>query len=212
MLKNDGNARIELSAVNITKTVHINVKYAEIPSNFKGFIEKDGIISFNSLNFSRKKDTKTAEWNAINGLGHNSDVMTIIPPNAHSYKNIDDITAHAPVMEFDFYTAATGKAYITTYCLPAHGSDSAKLRYAIGIDEQIPAIVNTEAAEYTRTWSENVMRAMAVNRSECVIKKAGIHTLKLYMADAGLLIEKIVINTREFEKSYFGPPETKIKI
>jgi hypothetical protein len=201
---------IELSACGITKTVNVQVSAAGIPTLFKGFIEKDGIVSINACNYSRKKPSACDQWSSVSGLGHNCDVMTIYPQNTAGFSNIDDIIKNAPVLEYDFYALNSGAVTITTYCVPAHKNNSdMNLCYAIGIDEHTLCVTDTEAAEYTNQWSQNVMRAMTINHSSHVIDKIGAHTLKLYMVDPGLLIEKIVIQSSvSIKESYFGPPQT----
>ena len=38
----------------------------------------------------------------------------------------------------------------------------------------------------------------------------GAHNLKIYMVDAGVVLDKIVIDTGGLKPSYLGPPETRI--
>lgn len=38
----------------------------------------------------------------------------------------------------------------------------------------------------------------------------GAHVLKIYAVDAGVVLDKIVINTSGMRLSYFAPPETKV--
>jgi hypothetical protein len=44
------------------------------------------------------------------------------------------------------------------------------------------------------------------------IAAAGAHTLKIYMVDPGVLLEKIVIDNGGLRPSYLGPPETLVNI
>ncbi len=209
----NASAKIEISAAGVTKTVDVrlhNPSGSLLPS--KCFIEKEGVVSINACNYSRQVNGVDSIWDTISGLGHNCDVMAVFPPDTASCTDISDIIKTSPALEYDFYAFTCGKAKITTYCIPAHRNQSGiSLRYAVGIDDRPPVVVDIEAAEYTQVWSENVMRAMAINKCDCLIEKSGLHTLKLYMVDPGLLIEKIVIHTDDLKKSYFGPPQTMIK-
>ncbi|HEY0724041.1 MAG TPA: hypothetical protein VGD41_08685, partial [Pyrinomonadaceae bacterium] len=43
------------------------------------------------------------------------------------------------------------------------------------------------------------------------VATAGAHTLKIYMVDAGVVLDKIVIDTGGLKPSYLGPPETRVR-
>ncbi len=83
------------------------------------------------------------------------------------------------------------------------------LRYAAAIDSEGPQIVDVESEEYSRAWGGNVLRAAALGATTHDIKAAGAHTLKIWMVDPGVVLDKIVIDLGDVKKSYLGPAETR---
>jgi hypothetical protein len=57
-----------------------------------------------------------------------------------------------------------------------------------------------------------VLNASTTGVSVHEIAAAGVHTLKIYMVDAGVVLDKIVIDTGGLKPSYLGPPETQLRL
>jgi hypothetical protein len=83
------------------------------------------------------------------------------------------------------------------------------LRFAVGIDEQPPQLVTVglDAEVSSQKWAQNVLNNAALGTTKLSISP-GKHTLKIYMVDAGVVLDKIVLSKGILEPSYFGPPET----
>jgi hypothetical protein len=57
-------------------------------------------------------------------------------------------------------------------------------------------------------WERNVLRAAALAVSDATVAAAGKHTLKIWMMDPGVVMDKIVVDFGGLAPSYLGPPET----
>jgi hypothetical protein len=89
------------------------------------------------------------------------------------------------------------------------------LRIAVSFDDQTPQVVTIVPEKYdgqngNRDWEESVRNNARVVSSTHVIENAGSHTLRLWMIDPGVVVEKIVVDTTASRKAatYLGPPES----
>jgi hypothetical protein len=89
---------------------------------------------------------------------------------------------------------------------PTHHIHASRgLRYAAAIDQAAPVIVDIEKG---RDWSDGVLRNAVWASAEFRIERAGRHTLRLWMVDPGVVLDRIVIDLGGLRPSYLGPPET----
>jgi hypothetical protein len=65
--------------------------------------------------------------------------------------------------------------------------------------------------EWKGKGAENVLRNASINRSVHTINKLGRHTLKFWVIDPGVVLQKIMINFGGSKPSYEGPGETKLE-
>ena len=56
----------------------------------------------------------------------------------------------------------------------------------------------------------HVLNATTTGTSTHQVTRIGSHVLRIYMIDAGVVLDKIVIDAGGIRPSYLGPPETKI--
>ena len=57
-------------------------------------------------------------------------------------------------------------------------------------------------------WSRAVSDGVRRVKSKIVVDQPGYHTLKLWMVDPGVVLEKIVVSQGPVHPSYLGPPES----
>jgi len=70
----------------------------------------------------------------------------------------------------------------------------------------VPATAN--AGDSNRSWEESVKINARYAMAKASIEKPGYHTLKFWMVDPGVVLQKIVVNTGGLKPSYLGPPES----
>ena len=152
--------------------------------------------------FTRHTDRNGAGWRTIPDLGRTGDTVAVFPTTTPS---LDDPTK-GPSLEYDFYVFHPGKARVLVTALPTQRIHAGRhLRYAVAIDDSSPAVVNLEDAG---RWEDNVLRAAVTGASDAAVGKPGKHTLRIWMMDPGVVLDKIVLDFGGMKPSYLGPPET----
>ena len=57
-------------------------------------------------------------------------------------------------------------------------------------------------------WETTVKNNSRTSKSTHTLDQPGYHTLKFWMIDPGVVLQKIVVNTGGVRPSYLGPPES----
>jgi hypothetical protein len=89
------------------------------------------------------------------------------------------------------------------------------LRIAVSFDNQTPQVLTVVPEKYdaqngNRDWEESVRNNARVATATHMIEAAGAHTLKVWMIDPGVVVERIVVDTPASRRaqSYLGPEES----
>lgn len=169
-------------------------------------------LSVNAEHFTRNLSRNGAEWRPIAGLGRNADALAVFPTITPSITLPGQIILQSPELDYDFVTPNAGSFQVTVYAVPTHRINATRgLRYAVAIDGQQPQLVDFEQASgdsTNRVWQQNVIRNASVTRTQHTLPDPGHHTLKVFMVDPGVVLEKFVVSSHPLPESEFGPPET----
>ncbi len=178
----------------------------------KGFIEADGYVSIEAEHFTRKTKTSEAHWDKIDGLGRTLSGMTIFPVTAASV-----LPPHASrCLEYKVYLHNSGKVEVESMLSPSLNFVAGRgLRFALSFDNQAPQIVTAVPEDYSvgsgdanRDWGKVVSDSVRTVKTALALDAPGEHTLKFWMVDPGVVLQKLVVDTGEVRPSYLGPPES----
>jgi hypothetical protein len=184
----------------VTVSVHIrNVT----DSNIKGFVESNAYISIEAEHFSRKVNSNKVQWKVIRDLGRTLSGVTTFPVTAVSQ------TSEAR-LEYDVHLFTDGDVTINAYFSPTLNFNNNKgLNYAISIDNEIPQTVNLHGTYTNRDWESWVADNVIVKTTQHKAQGSGKHVLKFWSVDPVVVLQKIVIETKDRACStYLGPPES----
>jgi hypothetical protein len=177
------------------------------------FAESGGVVSILAEHYSRKTDRPGAAWQVIPGLGRTGDAVAVLPADAPSVDPAVAVTA-PPVLQYDLSLVHAGAMTIHFNLIPTQPiTYGTGLRFAVAVDDAAPQVVTINAGVgpevgTSRAWQENVLNNTTATAIQQVFGTPGAHTLKIFMIDAGVLLEKIVIDAGGLRPSYLGPPET----
>ncbi|GLB53495.1 hypothetical protein NBRC110019_25360 [Neptunitalea chrysea] len=177
-----------------------------------GFLENNGIVAIEAEHFTNNTKGKYVSWEVIPNLGRTGSSIVVTPMNADRQK----LNKNTALAEYQFTTFEDGDLRVETYLSPTQNYQKTEgLKFAIAIDDEQPQIVNVNKDEmkpdwqYAGWWTKSVADHIKKRVSEHKNIKAGIHVLKIYAIDPGVVIQKFVINAGGLKPSYLGPPESK---
>lgn len=189
------------------ETVEINASVKNHPAKIKGFIPDDGVISIEAAHYTSKKAGTSAEWKILPDFGKTLSAVTPFPATA---KAQTPGTSGSPVLEYLINTAEAGKLKIAAYLAPTlNFQDNNGLMYAVSIDGEKPQLVNINPEKASRSWDRNVADNINIQTTIHEVKTAGAHTVKIWMVDPGIVLQKLVISPENYvEQTFLGPPES----
>ncbi len=174
-------------------------------SSLHGFVEADGYVSIEAEHYTRKTDTAQASWQKIDDYGRTLSSMTIFPVTAKSVTPPTD----SPCLEYQMYLFHPGKLEVEAILAPTLNFVPGRgLRYAISFDDQPPQIIDALSHNTQRDWAQSVEDSVRKVKSTHTVEGVGYHTLKVWMVDPGVVLQKLVVNLGDVKPSYLGPPES----
>jgi hypothetical protein len=179
-------------------------------TSLNGFVEGDGCVSIEAEHYTAKIDSGANRWIKIPDYGHTLSAMRTDGP-------VDTLTTpgkDSPRLEYKMYLFTSGKVEVeatvgpTLNFMPNRG-----LRYAVSFDDEAPQTVtivpaNFKAQNGNREWEESVKDSGRYPQSTHTIDRPGYHTMKIWMVDPAVVLEKLVLNTGGVRQGYLGPPES----
>ncbi|MBN2020275.1 MAG: glycosyl hydrolase 115 family protein [Sedimentisphaerales bacterium] len=175
-----------------------------------GFAEADGCVSIEAEHYTKKTDAGEVRWEKIDDYGRTLSSMTIFPVTAHSVTP----PTNSPCLEYKMFIFNPGSVTVEAYLAPSLNFFAGKgLQFAMSFDDQPPQIINFVSKDYivdysNNNWQDSVRNGVRKIKSSHRIVEPGYHTLKIWMVDPGVVLQKIIVNTGGVRPSYLGPPES----
>lgn len=189
-----------------------DVAHSIVPENAEQpafYEDEESGVSMEAAHFTRAVHSNGINWTVIPELGRTLSSITPFPVTAPGQQP----GGNSPHLEYDFYTFSKGNFTVQAFCSPTLNfhNTAEGLQYAISIDDEIPQIISLnkgDAITNSGIWNKWVAENIIIKTSSHTIEKAGRHTLKFWMVDPAVVLQKLVIDFGHLKSTYLGPPET----
>ncbi|KJD34829.1 hypothetical protein PK35_02870 [Tamlana nanhaiensis] len=191
------------------RDIQINISTAFENTSENSLVEKHGRIIGYANGFTKNISKENSNWQPIKGLGHTQSVMQAAPFQSGSISNFDD----AAVLEYELFAETiTDVAWLTLVAIPTHPlTTSGQVRVGVQWNDNPIEIIDFKTEGRSSTWKQNVLSNTAKKQLKVSVDSKGKQTLKIYMLDAGFLLDYFVLDTMGEEKTpYRIPAETKV--
>lgn len=207
------NTQVRFSGANTNFIVPVATfnPSVQLRSSFDGFIEADGYVAMEAEHFSQQTGEGANRWIKIPDYGHTlSGLRADGPPEVIATPGQD-----SPCLAYELYLFHAGDVAVETIVGPTLNFIPGRaLRYAVSFDAAAPQTVTVVPAEFdarngNRDWEASVRNNCRRIVSTHSLGSPGYHTLKIWMIDPGLVLQKIIVNTGGVKPSYLGPPPSQ---
>lgn len=203
---------IVISGAEGTVTVRAEIDWIDlngVPP--KTFVETHDVVSIEAEHTVTRVMADSVEWKTVNSYGRTLSSVKMYPDTV-SFSE----PARSPYLEYRVSIRQDGEYSLTAYVAPTnHLSPVCGLKYAAGFDGHNPVIADAlppgfEGGNHDNgAWCRAVMDNIHVTATTHTLSK-GIHTLRFYGLDAGLVLQKLVLSAGPLPYSYLGPEESYI--
>jgi hypothetical protein len=171
--------------------------------NAEGFVESDGYVAIEAADTTARTADSVAHWEELPGFGETRSAMTIFPVTAASN------TASDASLQYRLYLYDSGSFTMQAVLAPTLNFVPGRgLRFAVSVDDGPRTLVDALEHNAQADWEQAVSDGVRKVSVPLSIATPGDHTLKLWMVDPGVVLERIVIYRDHLPPSYLGPPES----
>lgn len=188
-----GGARIQVSAV----------KPAGRP---RGFVEADGYISLDAASAIVRGNSEQAGWQEIPGHGRSGSSMAAMTELDYQVKEI----TKGPCLEYPLYFHSAGEFSLQAIAAPTLDFVPGRgLRFAVALDDEPPQVVDLLADNSQSAWEQAVLDGVRQISTPLKVTRPGEHTMRIYLVDPAVVLQKLIIDTGGLKPSYLGPEQSQ---
>ena len=171
--------------------------------NAEGLVESDGYVSIEAAGTTARTSDAGAQWEELPGFGLTRSAMTVFPVTAAS-----NLSSSAS-LQYRMYLYDSGNFTMQAILAPTLNFVPGRgLRLAVSVDDGPRTVVDALEHNAQSDWETAVSEGVKKLAIPIAIAAPGYHTLKVWMVDPGVVLEKIVVYHDHLPPSYLGPPES----
>lgn len=203
----DSSASISVSGDSASETVDVKVSNPPAPArtDLDGYVEANGYVAIEAEHFHETVSRGGAAWRVLPGLGRSGDSVKVFPDVSSSVT--ENHAANAAELAYKIYFFSTGSFPLTIHRLPTLNTGGS-CRLALAVDDGPAQTLSGAESVDDSAWKTNVVEQIEKLGTSIQIDTPGYHTLRVWMVDPSIVIDRIVIDTGGLLPSYLGPPES----
>lgn len=174
----------------------------------RGFVEANGYVSIDAAHFEQRVARGGARWRVVRGLGRRTGAVEAVPSTAASVTS--DFASRAPELRYRVRFSSTGTFPVTVFRLPSLDERGYR-RVAVALDDQSAAVLTGQAVATGNrgdAWARNVEDGVEKLITTVTVAEPGEHVLRIFMVDAAIAVDQIVVDTGGLPVSYLAAPES----
>jgi len=193
--------------------VMVQVNKTMIPSNFtSGFVENAGQIAIEAEHYTRTSTKGNLSYMVLPKYGRTLSAVKLASGLAEGLDS-----SSAPALEYDFYTfTPTTKEKglnLTLILSPSLNVNPKKpLAYIAKIDDKPEVrrqyVIDRPQPDFPVNWGVAVAENAWRNTTNHGALMPGKHTLKLWLVESNVILQKVVMDLGGVVASHNGPPES----
>jgi hypothetical protein len=194
-------------------SINVLVNKTSIPSSFTtGFVESAGQIAFEAEHYSRLTPRGNLSYTV---LPHYGRTLSALKLDNHLAEGLT--SSSAPQLEYDFYTfTPTTKEKglnLTLILSPTLNINPKKpVAYVAQIDDMTEQrrqfVIDQKQPDFPVNWGFAVADNAWRNTTNWGAVAPGKHTLKVWLVEANVILQKVVLDLGGVVYSHNGPPES----
>lgn len=157
-------------------------------------------------NFIRKVDRPSASWQVIEGLGRTGKGAVALYPVTAPAFNIHSMPQQAPRLEYEVNFSVIGEVTLHFYMIPTHPLTGNRLRFGVALKNNPAQLVELDVKDGSPDWAQGVLNATRRVTAQIKVTQTGKQILQIYGVDAGVLLDKVVVDVNGVPESYLGLP------
>lgn len=171
------------------------------------FVETNGVVVMEAEHTCDRKGRQGAHFEVIEKYGRSLSAVKLFPTTLR-YERYQE----APYLEYRLWVAEEGMHTVIVHTAPTNPlTKQEQLPYAVGMDDNEPVVAQLLPAEFAAGesyhWEQAVLNNVHTHGTQHVLT-SGLHTLRVYVLDAGMVLQKLIVSRDSLPSSYFGPPES----
>lgn len=173
------------------------------------FLESQGLVSMEAEHYTNNIPKAGVEWRVLENYGRTLSSVKMFPTTVSFEK-----PEAAPYLEYSIMVREASEYTLTVYTAPTNNIlEKSRLRYGVAFDGEKPVVADALPPEFAagsyinNIWCNAVLENIHVSKTVHRLS-SGVHTLRFYGFDAGLVLQKLVLSKGELPYSYFGPEES----